>query len=105
MIRYSPGETRYDPSVGFLLSFKRLSLSDSLRFPWPPAEWGGDALRQRMMRCFPGETRHDPTVCIPTPLRGPGPGLRRRGELKTQELVHLVDKIARLQVHPSPCHL
>jgi len=75
MIRYSPGETRYDPSVSFLPSFKRLSLSNSLPFSWPPAERGGDALRQQMMRCFPGETRHDPTVGILTPLRGPGPRL------------------------------
>jgi len=71
-----PGETRYDPSVGFLPSFKRLSLSVSFPLPWPPAQRGGDALRQLMMRCFPGETWHDPTVGIPTPLRGPGPGLR-----------------------------
>jgi len=72
MIQYSPGETQYD--AGLLPSFKHLSLSDSLPFPWGlSADWGGDALRQRMMRWFPGETRHDLTVGIP---RGPGPGLR-----------------------------
>ena len=32
MIQYSPGETQYDPSVGLLLSFKHLSLSNNCLF-------------------------------------------------------------------------